>query len=111
MEVGDRDLSAATLAFRHHHGIERNEGNSEIRGMRGNAMSAAAQHGMQPVLAMKRAAPAAGMAAAHSALVADDDVWETIKWIAGIVQGVALDGVSVMRVIDGDLVALTDTLD
>jgi hypothetical protein len=35
-------------------------------------------------------------------LVADGDVWEAIEWLAGIIEGVELDGVAVSRIVQGD---------
>ncbi len=35
-------------------------------------------------------------------LVSDDDIWAAIEWLAGIVEGVRLDGVAVSQIIDGD---------
>jgi hypothetical protein len=36
-------------------------------------------------------------------LILDDDVWQAIEWLAGIIEGVELDGVAVMRIVDGEL--------
>jgi hypothetical protein len=35
-------------------------------------------------------------------LAADDDAWEAITWLAGIIEGVVLDGVEVMQIVEAD---------
>jgi hypothetical protein len=39
-------------------------------------------------------------------LVTDNDSWDAIKWLAGIIEGVELDGVAVTHIVEGDRAAV-----
>src|SRR6185437_656879 len=65
MKLLERDAALAVRAVHDHDGVERNQRHGEIGGVRGDAMVAAAEHGMEAVLALER-----GAAAARLALVA-----------------------------------------
>ena len=62
MQLVERDLAPARPALDLDDGVERDERHAEIRRVRGDAVLAPAEHGMQPVLAAARVAARAGLA-------------------------------------------------